>query len=354
MNKLKLKLGLALTFLVLIIASFFAPEASATVLPEHAVTQSVSSAIHHAGGIFAVGGVATTGGDLKNTKYEKFIIKKFRHIGTWLQEIPSKQKWVNNDVIKIPKRGGTPPKVLINNTIYPIQSNRREDDHVVVALNKYDTENRIVTDDELNAIAYDKEGDVNMELKEELEEATIDHGLHSISPTADDPNTPVLQTTGADDGTGRKKMIKKDLITFRQKLNVLKVPKKGRILVLCSQHATDLLEEDSAFEKGYHNRTDGAISQNYYGFKIYEDLSTPEYNPADNTLLPFGSLTTGKNASISFHKKSTAKASGSVTRYAKKASEDPDHRQTKLGYRKYFGVFAISDQGCGAIIDGTV
>lgn len=352
MNKLKLKLGLALMFLVLIIASFFSPEASAAVLPEQTITQSAS--ILQAGGIFAVGGASTASGDVKNTKYEKFIIKKFRHVGTWLQEVPSKQKWVNNDVIKIPKRGGTPPKVLINNTIYPIQSNRREDDHVVVALNKYDTENRIVTDDELNAIAYDKEGDVNMELKEELEEATIDHGLHSISPTADDPNTPILETTGPDDGTGRKRLIKKDLINYRQKLNKLKVPKKGRILVLCTEHASDLLIEDSAFEKGYHNRKDGAISQNYYSFKIYEELYTPKYNMADNTLLPFDSLAAGKNASISFHKKSTAKASGSVKRYAKKASEDPDHRQSKLGYRKYFGVYAISDQGCGAIVDGRV
>lgn len=353
MHTIKLKLGLALMFVVLILSSLFAPEASATTIPSEAVTAITTNPVS-TGSIIAMAGATGVSGDLKNVKYEKFILKKFRHVGTWLQEVSSKQSWVNNDVIKIPKRGGTPPKVLINNTVYPIQSNRRDDDHVVVALNKYDTENRIVTDDELHAIAYDKEGDINLELKEELEEATINHGLHSISPSEHDVKTPILMTTGPEDGTGRPRLIKKDLIDFKLKLTKAGAPLKGRILVLCPEHAADLMIEDSTFEKGYHNRKDGVIAQNYYGFKVYEELWTPAYDKISNELLPFDSLTEGKNSSIAFHKKSTAKASGSVTRYAKKASEDPDNRQSKLGYRKYFGVFAISDQGMGAIIDGTV
>ncbi|HIO26608.1 MAG TPA: hypothetical protein EYN16_04040 [Flavobacteriaceae bacterium] len=301
-----------------------------------------------------VAAVAVTNGDLLNTLNEKFIIKKFRHVGTWLQEIQSKDKWVSNDTIRIPKRkGDNAPAVLINNNVYPIASSNREDETVVVSLNKYDTENREVTDDELYAVAYDKEGDVNLELKEELEEQTVNHALHSISPYENTSDTPVLETTGEDDGTGRKRMTKKDIITYKGKLDKLKVPKKGRILVLNSVHANDLLIEDSVFEKGYHNRTDGAISTNYYSFKVYEEEGyTPTYDSVTKQKLAFGSAEAGLNSSIVFHKKSTAKAKGTVKRYYSDAKTNPKYRKSEVGYRLWFGCFAIQDQGQGAIIDG--
>lgn len=297
--------------------------------------------------------VTVTNGDLLNTLNEKFIIKNFRHVGSWLQEVGSKNNWVSNDTIRIPKRkGDNAPTVLINNAVYPIASSGREDDTVVVSLNKYDTENREVTDDELYAVAYDKEGDINLELKEELEEQTVNHALHSISPAANSADTPVMETTGADDGTGRLRMSKKDIITYKGKLDKLKVPANGRILVLSTVHANDLLLEDSVFEKGYHNRTNGAISINYYGFKIYEEVYTPTYDAVAMTKLAFGSATPGRNSSIVFHKKSTVKAKGTVARYAADAKTNPKYRKSEVGYRLWFGCFAIQDVGQGAIIDG--
>jgi hypothetical protein len=237
--------------------------------------------------------------------------------------------------------------------VYPIATSNRTDEYVTVSLNKYDTENREVTRDELYAIAYDKEGDINLELKEELEEMTVDHALHSISPASNSASTPVLETTGANDGNGRARMTRKDLIRMKDKLDKIKAPVKGRILVLSSTHANDLLLEDSTFEKGYHNRVDGAISINYYGFKIYEEVYTPTYDSSTKAKLAFGSVTAGKTSSIVFHKKSTAKATGSIERFARDAKTDPENRKSVVGYQLYFGCFAIQDQGQGAIIDGT-
>ena len=300
-----------------------------------------------------IAAVGLVDADLLNELNETFIIKKFRHVGTWIQEVTSKNNWVNKDVIKIPKRkGDNAPTVLINNAVYPINTSGRSDEYVTVSLNKYDTENREVTRDELYAIAYDKEGDVNAELKEELEEQTTDHALHSISPAGDSADTPVMETTGANDGTGRLRMTRQDLITYKGKLDKLKVPAKGRILVLSSVHANDLLLEDSSFEKGYHNRTNGVISINYYGFKIYEEVYTPTYDDVALTKLAFASVTPGRTSSIVFHKKSTAKATGTVERFARDAKTDPENRKTVVGYRLWFGCFAIMDQGQGAIIDG--
>lgn len=352
---------IGLLMLVFVVSAFTpsAPEGAKVVSDCAVATIEVSKnyqATTLGGGVGAAMAAATVvDGDLLNTLNEKFIIKKFRHVGTWIQEVMSKNNWVNNDTIKIPKRkGDNAPTVLINNAVYPIATSGRNDEHVVVSLNKYDTENREVTRDELYAIAYDKEGDVNLELKEELEEQTVDHALHSISPQENGADTPVLETTGADDGTGRRRMTKQDIINMKDKMDKIKAPKKGRVLVLSSTHANDLLIEDSAFEKGYHNRTDGAISMNYYGFKIYEEVYTPTYDQAAMTKLAFGSVTPGRTSSIVFHKKSVVKATGTVERFARDKKLDPENRKTTVGYQLYFGCFAISDQGQGAIIDGTV
>jgi hypothetical protein len=295
---------------------------------------------------------AVVDGDLLNELNEKFILSKFKHLGTWIQEVTSKDNWVGNDTIKIPKRkGDSAPVVLINNTTYPIISSGRQDEKVVVSLNKYSTENREVTADELYAIAYDKEGDVNLELKEELEMKSTDHALHSISPISNSTDTPVLETTGEVDGT-RKRLCKKDIINLKGKLDKLSVPKKGRVLVLNSTHANDLLIEDSVFEKGYQNRVDGAIALNYYGFTIYEEVYTPTYHATTKVKLAFDSVTAGRTSSIVFHKQSTVKAKGSVIRFARAAKDDPENRKNVVGYDLYFGCFAIQDQGQAAIIDG--
>lgn len=293
-------------------------------------------------------------GDLVNQLNETFILKKFSHIGTWIQEVMSKDNWVSNNIISIPKRkGDNAPTVLINNNVYPIASSGREDERVVVSLNKYDTENREVTDDELYAVAYDKEGDINLELKEELESKTVDHALHSISPLENTTDTPVLETTGAADGT-RKRLCKADIIAYKGKLDKLSVPLKGRVLVLSTVHANDLLLEDAAFEKGYHNRVDGTISKNYYSFIVYEEVYTPTYGAVSKQKLAFGSATAGRNSSIVFHKQSVVKSKGTVTRYSADAKTNPKFRKSEVGYRVWFGCFAIMDQGQGALIDGVV
>ena len=83
---------------------------------------------------------------LKNELAVTELIKNFRHENTWLEAVPSKPQWVGNDVIKIPIRGSA-PRVLIDNTVYPIDSSEREDGYLKVSLHKYETENTAVTAD---------------------------------------------------------------------------------------------------------------------------------------------------------------------------------------------------------------
>lgn len=289
-------------------------------------------------------------GVVKNELAVKELIKHFRHEGTWLSKVTSKNQWVGNDTIKLNDIGAD-PEVLIDNTTYPIAINAREDGSTSISLYKYETENTKVTDDEAYALPYDKVGSVQQQHRETLEERTREHALHSLAPASNSAETPILTTTGADDGTGRKRLISADLVTLKKKLDKLKIPAKGRVLVLCADHVADLLLEDKALNNQYHNHKEGAIANNYYGFQLYEDVYSPEYDGSGNKI-PFNSQTTGKAASVVFHQKTTAKARGTVMRYFSKAEENPTLRETVVGFRLYFVCIPIRKLGQAAIISG--
>ena len=236
--------------------------------------------------------------------------------------------------------------------MYPIQSNKREDGHVIIALNMYDTENTTVTDEELHALPYDKIGDVQQQHREELEDKTAEHALYSIAPD-NTTTTPVLKTTGEDDGTGRKRLTAKDLINLKKALDKLLVPKQGRVLVLCPDHVADLLIEDLSFKQRYQDANGGKIANSYYGFEIYESTYAPKYDKTTLARKPFGSAdATSVEASVVLHKKNTVKAPGTVKRYARAAADNPERRENTIGFRIYWIAVAIKDEGAAAIISG--
>ena len=72
---------------------------------------------------------------------------------------------------------------------------------------------------------YDKIGSVQQQHRETLEDTTQEHALHSLAPMANTADTPIFTTTGADDGTGRKKLRSQDLIDYKKQLDKLKIPK---------------------------------------------------------------------------------------------------------------------------------
>ncbi|QAA81405.1 hypothetical protein EI546_06530 [Aequorivita sp. H23M31] len=303
--------------------------------------------------------VAVVNTQLKNTLAEKEMLKQLRHEHTWVSEIRSRQNWVNQDTIKLPKRGAA-PKVLIDNTNYPIVKNRRDDSHIVISLHKFDTENTIVTEDELYALPYEKVSDVQAQHRETLEDETQEYGLWGLAPQekAEAENLFVLETTGTDDGTGRKKLTTKDLRTLQEKMNAKGINKKGRILILCDEHVSDLLDEDKKFYTQYHNHKEGAIASRYYGFTIYEDSTTPEYaynaGATKWEKIAYGSAITGNKSSVVFHKGSTAKAAGSVKRFMRAASEDPENRENTIGFRLWHIIVAYGIEGSAAIVSADV
>ena len=288
----------------------------------------------------------------KNELAERELIKHFRHFGTWLERVPSKNKWVNNNVIRLNEIGAD-PTVLINNNTYPIAVAARPDDSIAISLFKYDTENTSVSDDEIYALPYDKNGSVQEQHRLTLEEKTREHALHSLAPIANTADTPQVRTTGAL-VNGRRRLIYADLVRFKNALDKLKIPAAGRILVLCADHVADLLLEDKALNIQYQNHKEGAIATKYCGFDLYEDVYNPIFEDADGAKIAFGAAGTAPvNGSTLFYDKRVAKARGTVKRYMRKSDEDPENRMAVIGFRLWMIAIPTSKKGQGAILDAT-
>jgi len=292
---------------------------------------------------------------LQNELAERELLKKFRHENSWMGELKAKNEWVNNDVIKIPRQG-TAPLVLINNNIYPIASNRRDDDFIAVSLNKYETENTIVTDDELYALPYEKTSDVQMQHRETLEDKTAQHGLFSISAPSDTNKTPIIECTGDPDPvTGRRRMTTPDLIKFWELQGPLS-QLLGRNLTLSYEHAADLMLEDATRQRAWGGEwMQGTKPQFHVGFNLWVSPNVPKYEKVNGvwTKKAFESVD-GRTASVFFHKSSACKATGSIKRYALPAELNPTMRENTIGFRLYAICVGLQDEGFGAIVSPVV
>ena len=287
--------------------------------------------------------------------WERELIQALRVTGReWMSKIRDHSQWVGNNVIHLHEIGAD-PDVLIDNTTYPIASAQRTDDEIPISLHKYDTTNTIITDDELYGLPYDKEGSTVRQHREKLEGEMAEHGLHKMCAAGDTADTPVLETTGANNGAGRNRLIREDLVNFKKRCDDLKLPKAGRSLVLCGDHANDLILVDDAFRDRYHNTESGKILGRLYGFDIYEDVYNPVFDAAV-AKKAYGAAAAGtdKNASTFFLNERMARARGTVKAYKKIAAEDPDYRQSKLGYRVYGVMINKTLKGTGAIVSGTI
>ena len=108
-------------------------------------------------------------------------------------------------------------------------------------------------------------------------------------------------------------MTRKDIIALKRKFDKMKVPLTGRILVLCPDHVSDLLELDQKFAQQYYNYLSGKVS-NLYGFEVYEYVDAPYYTVSTKTKAAFGAVVTDAmaQASVAYHVSRVMKANGTV------------------------------------------
>jgi hypothetical protein len=283
------------------------------------------------------------------------MIKAFRtsveSIG-WLNKIRSYDQYAENDVIHFVHIGGD-PDVLINNSSYPIPVQTIADADKAISLDKYQTKQTPVTDDELYALSYDKMASLIERHKDRINETKYSRALHALAPASHATATPVLLTTGDPTADGLRRLITRtDIIALKKSFDTLRIPLAGRVLVLCPDHVSDLLQSDQKFVDQYHNYATGKIS-NLYGFEVYEYADAPVYRTTTKAKLAYGALPvagTDRQASVAFYAPRMMKATGSTTMYYSEAKTDPATQQSLVNFRHYFICLPLKNEALGAIV----
>lgn len=294
-------------------------------------------------------------GVLRGTVYTEVwigeVVKQFTDAenDAFLMGIPDYSQFAKNDVLHLVD-AGVNPDVLINNTTYPIEVQSLSDTDITISLDKYQTKATPITDDELYACSYDKIKLRKEQHGDSIAENKHNKAIHAFAPVSNTKETPVLTTTGEVTEDGRRRLTTKDLIEAKRKLDLLKVPKKGRRLVLCSDHVADLLLQDQKFFDQFYNYTTGKIA-NLYGFEVYEYSSNPIYSAA-GAKKSFGAVAnTGEfEASVIFYVKNMFKAKGDTTMYYSEAKNDPQNQRNLLNFRHYFVALPKVARGTCAIM----
>jgi hypothetical protein len=281
------------------------------------------------------------------------MIKAFRNAAEslgWYGKIRAYDQYVENEVIHFVQIGGD-PDVLINNTTYPIPVQTLTDADKPVGLDKYQTKATTVTDDELNAISYDKMASIIERHHEAIGEKKYAKAIHALAPASHLDATPVILTTGTNDGNGRKIMTLADIIKLKKAFDKMKIPTTGRILVLCVDHVNDLLLNEQKFAQQYYNYTTGKIS-NLYGFEIYEYQDCPYYTASTMTKKTYGSVPSAGDyqASVAFYAPRMMRADGTTKAYLSEAASDPTNQQNLCNFRHYSICLPLKNEAIGAIV----
>lgn len=131
-----------------------------------------------------------------------------------------------------------------------------------------------------------------------LKVTTAEKAAHSIAPQLNSEFTPVITTSGADDGTGKKSMTTSDILTLKRRFDEAEIPLEQRFLILNPKHASHLLAEDIKLYKDISNYKEGQIFK-FAGFSILEFSRMPKYNATTNEKKAFGSAPAGTDTDCS-------------------------------------------------------
>lgn len=172
---------------------------------------------------------------------------------------------VENNAINMAE-AGVDPKVLINNTTYPIKVVSRVDKPIRIELDTFETENTLVRRPEAIEYSYDQLESVLMGHRNTLRAKTASKAAHAYAPQENTDYTPVIGTTG-DVVSGRKRLSIEDILNLKERFDDFDLPQENRYLVLNPKHLSDLILFDVKAFKNILDIVNG-VPQRFAGFNI--------------------------------------------------------------------------------------
>lgn len=280
------------------------------------------------------------------------IMEKFYPEASFLNFAKDMSENVEFDKINLADCGFD-PEVLINNTTYPIAVAERTDTPLSIELALYETKNTLVRSPQTVELAYDKLESVIYGHRMALRATAGNKSAHAYTPTADTENTPVLITSGEDNGEGFKRLVPEDILKLKKRYDMLEVPFENRYLVLDPNHVEDLILYDLTSFKDITDFKNGQPSR-FAGFNILQYTKNAKFDFSTRQKMPFGALadTNTVHSSFSFSSEEVMKAMGDMKMYEK--IDDPEQRATIIGFDMRFIALPIRNKAIGAIMASKV
>lgn len=268
---------------------------------------------------------------------------------SFLKKVVDYSEFVDNNKLHIPS-AGIDPKVLIDNTTYPINVVGRGNEDNEIKLQKFETENTLVRRPDVIEYSYNKLESVIRQHRATLRKNVVMVAAHAYSPDKDTLDNPIVMTTG-DIVDGRKRITFADLLALKERFDTAEIPLEDRYLVLHPKHVTDLLLEDVKLYKNLTQITDGEPAK-FAGFGVYQFAHTANYRTINGELqkIPYGAVsqTGDKFSSFGFYAPEVMKADGDIYMYS--AIDDPRERATIVGFDKRFVALPIRGKCIGAVV----
>lgn len=268
----------------------------------------------------------------------------------FLNKVENFTDLVDNDTLHFPS-AGIDPKVLVNNSTYPIKIVGRDDEDNAIVLDKFETENTIVRRPDAIEYSYDKLDSVIRQHRSTLQTSTARKAAHAFAPESDTIDTPLILTSGAK-AKGRKRMMFEDLLALKERFDDALIPLEERYIILHPRHVTDLLLEDMKLFKELTDIKDGE-PMTFAGFGCYQFPFMPTYKESGGSYVEvaYDDEQTEHFASVAFYSHEVMRADGEIYMYSR--YDDPEERGTVVGFDKRFIALPIRGKGVGAIVSAT-
>lgn len=280
-----------------------------------------------------------------------------QNVAPWLDGIPELDTQVAEmgsgeaselNVIHIPRTNFN-PNVLLNNTTYPIALQAYNDDEVVVALDKFQTEVTTLSDDKIIGASYNVIDPATNGHVRAINTKKFKKAIHALAPASHTASTPVLVATGTA-VNGVPTLQYDDLVALKDALDQDEVAPDGRRLVLCTRHWNDLLRDRKNFGDKLVNYNTGMPAPVIAGFELFQYNGNPLFTNA-GVKKAFGAVKTAtdREASVVFWTGGVAKKTGMTKQYFTPAASNPRTQSNELNYRHYFIVVPFEAKAVGAI-----
>lgn len=261
--------------------------------------------------------------NLEQAAWVREIEQRLHHENPHFALCVDDSKYLRGDTVIVPQAGNL-PNTLIDNVTYPRQAVRRTDGKLQYNIHMYEKEPIMVEYESGETLSYDKMTSILDDVTPDMMEFIGSMLLFDWAPDAAFAATNLIGTTGAamspalaGQGGLFKAPTKEDLLKVKLRMDLAKVPRKGRVCMIPAEFENEFLKIGELVDADKTGRDDSALVEGaiarILGFDIMVRSEVLVYDSDGHTVLPGTTLdTTDRHAALFWHPRFVRKAFGTV------------------------------------------